>query len=45
MLLKHEYVELTQMRLHGYNYDTAHNIANEHHNWWSALEKSQKEDK
>lgn len=33
VLLKHEYVELTQMRLHNYDYETAHEIANKYHNW------------
>lgn len=37
LMLKHEYLELTQMRLHGYNYDKAHNIANQTYNWWDAL--------
>ena len=36
IFLRHEYVELTRMRVHGYNYDTAHEIANKWHNW-SAL--------
>lgn len=38
-MLKHEYVELTQMRLHGYDYETAHAIANSKHDWWSMVEK------
>lgn len=38
-MLKHEYVELTQMRLHGYDYETAHAIANSKHNWWAMVEK------
>ena len=33
ILLKHEYVELTQMKLHNFNYETAHQIANKYHNW------------
>jgi hypothetical protein len=33
VFLKHEYVELIQMKLHGYDYDTAHKIANKRHNW------------
>lgn len=33
VLLKHEYVELTQMRLYNYDYETAHEIANKYHNW------------
>ena len=33
VLLKHEYVELTLMRLYNYDYETAHEIANKHHNW------------
>jgi len=43
LLLKHEYVELIQMRIHNYDYDTAHRIANKYHNWWFELEKSRKE--
>ena len=39
MLLKHEYVELTQMRLHGYVYETAHDIANKKYNWAEAIDK------
>ncbi|MDR2578080.1 MAG: hypothetical protein LBC70_04600 [Chitinispirillales bacterium] len=39
-LLKHELVELTQMRCHGYDYNKAHDIANIYHNW--ALEKTLK---
>lgn len=39
LMLKHEYVELTQMRLYGYDYETAHAIANKIHNWWAAVEK------
>ena len=42
MLLKHEYVELTQMRLHGYDYETAHEIANRYHNWAEILLKEMK---
>jgi len=38
-LLKHELVELTQMKRHGYDYDTAHKIANMFHNWEEALNK------
>lgn len=38
-MLKHEYVELTQMRIHGYAYEKAHEIANKHHNWWELAEK------
>ena len=33
VFLKHEYVELAQIKLHGYDYDTAHKIANKRHNW------------
>jgi hypothetical protein len=33
MLLKHELVELTQMKRHGYGYWIAHEIANKYHNW------------
>ena len=39
LLLKHEYLELTLMRVHGYNYDKAHSIANELHNWAYLVEK------
>lgn len=39
IFLKHEYVELTQMRLHGYNYDEAHAIANSKFNWKKALDE------
>ena len=37
LMLKHEYLELTEMREHGYNYDEAHAIANEKYNWWEAV--------
>lgn len=37
VLLKHEYVELIQMQLHGYDYETAHEIANKYHNWAKAI--------
>ena len=37
LLLKHEYVELAQMRLHGYNYPDAHDIANKYHDWASKV--------
>ena len=40
VMLKHEYVELTQMRLHGYVYEEAHAIADRYHNWWLALSES-----
>lgn len=40
IMLKHEYVELTQMRLHGYVYEEAHAIADRYHNWWMALVES-----
>ncbi len=33
VLLKHEFVELTQMRLYDYVYEDAHEIANNKHNW------------
>ncbi len=36
-MLKHEYVELTQMRLYNYDYETAHTIANKKHNWWAMV--------
>lgn len=39
VFLRHEYVELTQMRLFGYTYDEAHTIANMRHNWWAALNR------
>lgn len=39
VLLRHEYVELTQMRLHDYDYETAHEIANARHNWWAIYSK------
>jgi hypothetical protein len=39
VLLKHEYVELTQMRLHGYDYDAAHRIANMKYNWQELIRK------
>nr|DAJ66120.1 MAG TPA: minor capsid protein [Caudoviricetes sp.] len=38
LLLKHEYVELTQMRLKNLDYETAHEIANSKFNWWKAVE-------
>lgn len=38
-MLKHEYVELTQMKLYGYDYEKAHEIANSKHNWWAMVEK------
>lgn len=38
VLLKHEYVELTQTRLHGYSYEEAHSIANKRHNWQQLIE-------
>lgn len=37
VFLKHEFVELTQMRIHGYSYEQAHDIANKHHNWQSLI--------
>lgn len=43
VLLHHEYLELTEMRLHGYNYDEAHEIANKEFDWWSALVKEMEE--
>lgn len=36
LLLKHEYYELTKMRLHGYNYDEAHALTDTVFNWWEA---------
>lgn len=41
LLLKHEYLELTEMRKHGYNYDEAHDIANSRYNWWEAFQKEE----
>ena len=38
IMLHHEYLELTEMRKHGYNYDEAHAIANERYNWWRAVQ-------
>lgn len=43
LMLKHEYVELTQMRLHDLVYEDAHEIANSKHNWFMALLNSGKE--
>lgn len=43
LMLKHEYVELTQMRLHDLVYEDAHEIANSKHNWFKALIYSGKE--
>jgi len=37
VFLRHEYVELIQMKLHGYDYYTAHEIANKNHNWYSLI--------
>lgn len=42
ILLKHEYVELTEMRLHNLVYEDAHAIANSKHNWFKALMDSRK---
>ncbi len=39
LMLKHEFYELTLMRLYGYNYDTAHALANEKYNWWDVERK------
>lgn len=36
LMLRHEYLELTEMRIHGYNYDEAHRIANQTYDWWTA---------
>ena len=36
--LKHEYVELTQIRLRGYHYNKAHSIANLHCNWGELID-------
>jgi len=43
MLLKHELIELTQMRRHGYDYETAHEIAEKYHNWAKALKNKKGE--
>jgi len=37
IMLRHEFVELTQMKLYGYDYETAHEIANRYHNWAKKL--------
>lgn len=37
VFLKHEYVELTQMRIHDYSYEEAHSIANKYHNWYNLI--------
>ncbi len=37
VFLKHEYVELTQMRLHGYDYNKAHEIASRYHDWYALV--------
>lgn len=42
LLLKHEYLELTEMREKGYNYDEAHAVANAVYDWWSAVIKQKK---
>ena len=42
MLLRHEYVELTQMRTHGYDYETAHRVANQLHPWWAEVQREGK---
>ena len=42
ILLKHEYVDLTAMRLHNLVYEDAHAIANSKHNWFKALMDSRK---
>ena len=44
LLLKHEYLELTEMRKHGYNYDEAHDIANSVYNWWNAVVNQKKKE-
>lgn len=43
MMLKHEYVELTQMRLYNMVYEDAHEIANTKHNWFKSLVTSGKD--
>lgn len=42
MFLKHELVELTQMKKHGYIYKDAHIIANRFHNWECEIIKQKK---
>jgi len=42
MLMKHELVELMQMKRHGYDYGVAHEIANKYHNWALELDKLRK---
>lgn len=37
VFLRHEFVELTQMRLRGLTYDEAHAIANRQHNWYNLV--------
>ena len=44
LMLRHEYLELTEMRLHGYNYDEAHRIANQTYDWWKAYLKNHPEE-
>ncbi len=44
-LLKHELVELTQMRRHGLIYKDAHDIANIRHNWEIEIDKLKKKEK
>ena len=39
LMLKHELLELTEMREHGYNYDGAHAIANQKYNWWKRMQE------
>lgn len=45
ILLEHEYLELTEMREHGYNYDEAHEIANKRFDWWTAFEEARRTEK
>jgi len=45
MLLKHELVELTQMKRHGYAYGVAHEIANRYHNWKAEVDKLKENNK
>lgn len=44
LMLRHEYLELTEMRFHGYNYDEAHRIANQTYDWWKAYLKNHPEE-
>ena len=41
VMLKHEYVELSQMRMKDLCYEEAHAIANKKHNWWILVNKKE----